>query len=419
MALPDYPLENQIERINVFKYSYNFILAVVILFGAFDFIFLKFLPALHLLNGIKIFVVILLHPFLKPLNISRAEDVQVKTFLAVLIGIPFNIFFVIGSREWLLEQNLPIIKDTYYYLLQYAVYLLLITAGLRLKFLNASITAAIYILTYSFLLLLHKSVFISNEDIIFFSIQCLTLTLVSIVGFGMTFFIDKYIKNQIRLIDRADFWRNYAENLLKQIIPTPKLGQPGLLPVTYYLQNISLLYFDITGIANYFRAKETLIGLDEFLKQLFSNANDFCSENKIEEHEEDGKYWYLVIEHPAGTDPLYADPLADLALHLQKKFQAICSENRLKLDLRMGMASGKYVDYFTDAQKIDIFYINKSFEDADTMEKHGINGEIQVTAATYELLKERYQLIKRGAFALNKNKADATSDLYLLQEKLD
>ncbi|HMV42159.1 MAG TPA: adenylate/guanylate cyclase domain-containing protein [Leptospiraceae bacterium] len=290
---------------------------------------------------------------------------------------------------------------------------------LRLKTLNALVVSAVYILVYSFLLLLHKSVFTSNEDIYFFLFQCSILALVPTVGLGMTYFVDKYIKNQIRLIDRADFWRNYAENLLRQILPAPKLGQPGLLPVTYYLQNITLLYFDITGIANYFRAKETLIGLDEFLKQLFSNAKDFCIENKIEEHEEDGKYWYLVIDHPAGTNPLYADPLADLALHLQKKFQIICSENKLKLDLRMGMASGKYVDYLTNAQKIDIFYINDSFKDADAMEKHGVNGEIQVTSATFELLKERYRFVKRGPIALNKNKADTAVDLYLLQEKTD
>jgi class 3 adenylate cyclase len=84
----------------------------------------------------------------------------------------------------------------------------------------------------------------------------------------------------------------------------------------------------------------------------------------------------------------------------------------------MGMASGKYVDYATNAQKIDIYYINKSFEDADAMEKHGVNGEIQVTAATYELLKERFRFVKRGPIALNKNKADATSELYLLQDKM-
>ncbi|MBK9500560.1 MAG: hypothetical protein IPO06_14550 [Leptospiraceae bacterium] len=343
---------------------------------------------------------------------------QVKAFLAVLIGVPTNVFFAIGAREWLAEQNLPIIKENYYYLLQYCVYLLLISSALRLKFLQSSIISGLYVLFYSFLLLLHKSVFTSNQDIQYFLFQCSIMALIPTVGFGMTHYMDKYIKNQIRLIDQAEYWKNYSENLLKQIIPAPRLGQPGILPVTYYLQNISLLYFDITGIANYFRAKETLIGLDEFLKQLFSKGKEFCLENNIEEHEEDGKYWFLVLDHPAGANPEYADSLANLALYFQKQFQGICSVNKLKLDLRMGMASGKYVDYATDAQKIDIFYINKSFDDADAMEKHGVNGEIQVTAATYELLKERFRFVKRGPIALNKNKADATSELYLLQDKM-
>ena len=418
MALPNYPLENQIERINIFRLSYNFILAVVVFFSILDFLFLREFPGLHLLNLVKVFIVGLLHPFLKPLNISKAEDVQVKAFLAVLIGVPTNVFFAIGAREWLAEQNLPIIKENYYYLLQYCVYLLLISSALRLKFLQSSIISGLYVLLYSFLLLLHKSVFTSNQDIQYFLFQCSIMALIPTVGFGMTYYMDKYIKNQIRLIDQAEYWKNYSENLLKQIIPAPRLGQPGILPVTYYLQNISLLYFDITGIANYFRAKETLIGLDEFLKQLFSKGKEFCLENNIEEHEEDGKYWFLVLEHPAGANPEYADSLANLALYFQKQFQGICSVNKLKLDLRMGMASGKYVDYATDAQKIDIFYINKSFDDADAMEKHGVNGEIQVTAATYELLKERFRFVKRGPIALNKNKADATSELYLLQDKM-
>lgn len=418
MALPNYPLESQIEKINIFKLSYNFILLVVVFFAFLDFVFLRDFPALHILNLLKIFVVGLLHPFLKPLNISKADDVQVKSFLAVVIAVPINLFFAIGAHEFWAEQNIPIVKETYYYLLQYCVYLLLVSSGLRLKFLHSSIISGLYVLFYSFLLLIHKSIFLSNQDIQFFLFQCSVLALIPSVGFGMTYFVDKYIKNQVRLIEQTEFWKNYAENLLKQNLPTPKTGQPGILPVTYYLQNISLLYFDITGIANYFRAKETLIGLDEFLKQLFSKGKEFCLEHRIEEHEEDGKYWFLVLDHPAGTNPEYADPLADLALYFQKQFQIICSENRLKLDLRMGMASGKYVDYATDAQKIDIFYINKSFVDADDMEKHGVNGEIQVTAATYELLKERFLFIKRGQFSLNKNKADQTTDLYLLSGRM-
>jgi hypothetical protein len=295
MALPNYPLENQIERINVFRLSYNFILAVVVFFSILDFIFLREFLGLHLLNLVKVFIVGLLHPFLKPLNISKAEDVQVKAFLAVIIGVPTNVFFAIGAREWLAEQNLPIIKENYYYLLQYCVYLLLISSALRLKFLQSSIISGLYVLIYSFLLLLHKSVFTSNQDIQYFLFQCSILALIPTVGFGMTYYMDKYIKNQIRLIDQAEYWKNYSENLLKQIIPAPRLGQPGILPVTYYLQNISLLYFDITGIANYFRAKETLIGLDEFLKQLFSKGKEFCLENNIEEHEEDGKYWFFSL----------------------------------------------------------------------------------------------------------------------------
>jgi urea transport system substrate-binding protein len=31
------------------------------------------------------------------------------------------------------------------------------------------------------------------------------------------------------------------------------------------------------------------------------------------------------------------------------------------------------------------------------MESHGLPGQIQVTAATYELLKQKYQLTARGA----------------------
>jgi class 3 adenylate cyclase len=418
MALPDYPLENQIERINIFKLSYNFIIFVVVFFACFDFIFLGEFPLLHLFNAGKIFVLVLLHPFLKPLNISKAEDIQVKVALAILIGLPVNLGFALGNKEWLQEQNLPIIKDTFYYLLQYSVVLLLISSCLRLKFLQSGIISVLYGLCYFFMLLYHKSlIVIGNQDTQYFLFQCSILILTPTVGFGMTYFIDKYIKNQISLIDRTEFWKNYSENLLKQLLPKTKLGQPHL-PVTYYLQSICLLYLDITGIANYFRAKQTLIGLDGFLSQLFSECKEFCLEHKIEEHEEDGKYWFLVLDHPTGANLEYADPLANLALHLQKRFQIICSENRLKLDLRMGMASGKYVDYATDAQKIDIFYINKSFEDADAMEKHGVNGEIQVTAATFELLKERFRFAKRGPIALNKNKADATSDLYLLQDKM-
>ena len=403
--LPDYPDDNKIEKISIYKESYSILILLALVFTIFDFfVFLGYpnFQILAILNFCKIFILCALHPFFKRKSVTIKEEEQIRISIGILFSIPINVFFALSLFDFAVNMDFLLLKKMEYYTFQFCIFLLTGILVLRFHFKLSLILNSGLVFFYICLIFSIKTFYYGMESDLFFLMQAIVLVFFAIAPICINYYLDKFSLNQKRLEDQTFFWRQYSESLLKKT-----------LPKTYYFQNICLLYFDISGIANYFRTNSSLNSLDPFLKMLFLDIDEFCKQNKIELHQEEGKYWFLTSELPASTNEEYADPIADLALLMQTRFKRICAENRLQFDLRMGISIGKYIEYQTNAQKLDIFYLNKPFQDASLMEKFGINGEIQVSDETFQLLKTRFQFIKRGSMNIQTNK-EVFQDFYLL-----
>ncbi len=208
------------------------------------------------------------------------------------------------------------------------------------------------------------------------------------VGITNSSLILEFLNSEKKLSSIIEYWKNYSSKLTKET-----------LPKEYHLQNATTLYMDITGLYNYYSANQNI----KPLKNLLSNFyKDFESQNpsspvtKMDDAK--GHFYFAVYENPAKSDESYAHTLANFALQLRNLLETHCMENQLDFSFRMGMNSGKYIDYSFDSKNavIKIFKSEEIFQAARDMESLGIHNEVQTTFATYELLKQKYHLIKRN-----------------------
>jgi hypothetical protein len=213
-------------------------------------------------------------------------------------------------------------------------------------------------------------------------------TIISIfIGITLNSIVRDQYDDENKLIDLVNYWKDYSSQLISEKIPKD-----------YHIQNATTLYLDITGIYNYYYANQSLKTLREFLKSFYSNFEEQRKEYKINKFDDNkGHFWFVVFENPSNSDDTYADVLGDFALEIKAKFYKLCIEQGLDFNIRMGMSSGKYIDFQFDEKNslLKVFKSNKLFEVAKIMEKEGINGEIQLSHDTYQLLKKNYSLSRR------------------------
>lgn len=404
MTLPNYPLEDEIKTISYYEYFYYFIIIAVVFFTGFDYFLFPDVKQLQGINILRLILLVLLHPkFAQKVKSSEGENITLQFSRALLIGLPFNLFYV-----WKRLNNIEAADAAGFYnylTLEYGLILILIGFFLRMRFQHAMLSTATFAVIYlGFLFVIMRNFMLNNLLFNLFLFVLIYFGIILLLVAAASKALETYTTNQGILIDVKKYWYAYADNLDKNIIP-----------ITHNLRNIGVLYFDIAGLTDHLQEKKNLKTSEDVLTKLFAEEAAFCAKYGINVYQENQKYWRIIEENPAATNPEYLFPLAELSLFLQKAFKRICAENRVSFDLRMGMSCGKYVDYHADNQKVDIFFVNKAFEDSRVLEKHGVNGEIQVSQDVYNLLKDRFNLIKRGSLPLSKLRADDISELYLLQ----
>jgi hypothetical protein len=208
------------------------------------------------------------------------------------------------------------------------------------------------------------------------------------IGITNSSLILEFLNSEKKLSSIIEYWKNYSSKLTKET-----------LPKEYHLQNATTLYMDITGLYNYYSAKQNINLLKNLLSDFykeFDGKNPTSPLTKMDDAK--GHFYFVVYENPAQSDESYASYLANFALQLRDLLEKHCVENQLDFSFRMGMNSGKYIDYEYDSKNavIKIIKSDEIFQMAREMESLGIHKEIQTTYATYELLKQKYYFIKRN-----------------------
>jgi len=190
--------------------------------------------------------------------------------------------------------------------------------------------------------------------------------------------------------------RQKSEDLLLNILPRPiaQRLKDDQSVIADHFHSTTLLFTDIVGFT---KLSESLTpsGLVHFLNQIFSSFDNLVEKYQLEKIKTVGDA-YMVAGGLPEPRLDHVEAIADLALEMRESLPKYHTEKDQSVFMRTGIHTGPAVAGVIGLKKFIYDVWGDTVNTASRMESHGIGGQIQVSHATYKVLKDKYILKKRG-----------------------
>jgi len=175
-------------------------------------------------------------------------------------------------------------------------------------------------------------------------------------------------------------------------------------------ESVTILFADIVGFTK-MTASMPPAELVDLLSQLFSCFDKLADQHGLEKIKTIGDGYMVVGGAPVSRED-HADVIAQLALEMQRELAAFNEQTGKNLQMRIGISSGPVVAGVIGTSKFAYDIWGDSVNMASRMEKTGLPDTIQVSEATYQLLKNNHKLELRGLIEI---KGKGNVNTYLLK----
>ncbi|MBC6478027.1 MAG: GAF domain-containing protein [Hormoscilla sp. GM7CHS1pb] len=206
-----------------------------------------------------------------------------------------------------------------------------------------------------------------------------------------------------------------SERLLLNILPEPiaaKLKQ-SQEHIAENFEEVTIMFADIVGFTP-LSARLEPIALVNLLNKIFSTFDALASELGLEKIKTIGDAYMVAAGLPIPR-PDHAEAIADMALAMQTAVNNFQVEVGNSFQIRVGINSGVVVAGVIGIKKFIYDLWGDAVNVASRMESSGEPNRIQVTAATYKLLLDKYLFEERGKISV-KGKGEMTT-YWLLGKK--
>jgi len=203
-----------------------------------------------------------------------------------------------------------------------------------------------------------------------------------------------------------------SQNLLLNVLPETivrRLKQGEEHIADRYVEG-TVLFADIVD----FTAISSRISPDDvlyLLNEVFSAFDDLADKYQLEKIKTIGDAYMVVGGIPIRRAD-HAEVVADMALEMMNVLTQLERASALHLRLRIGINTGPVVAGVVGTRKFLYDLWGDTVNTASRMESHGVAGGIQVTTATYEKLRDKYDFKERG-MVLVKGKGEMVTYLLL------
>lgn len=206
-----------------------------------------------------------------------------------------------------------------------------------------------------------------------------------------------------KLIENLNIEKEKTEYLLenilpKSIIPELKKAKSSSInspAIAQKIDHATVLFADIVGFTKYSRFLPAEDLVDQ-LNKMFRSFDDLVDKYKVEKIKTIGDSYMLAAGVPNFQED-HAFRVANIALEMPKKLNEFNQKEGTNLQLRIGIHSGPLVAGVIGTKKYIYDIWGDTVNAASRMESCGLPGKIQVSEATYNLLKGRYKFEERGA----------------------
>ncbi|MCU0545257.1 MAG: PAS domain S-box protein [Oscillatoriaceae cyanobacterium Prado104] len=188
-----------------------------------------------------------------------------------------------------------------------------------------------------------------------------------------------------------------SERLLLNILPQPIADRlkRNETTIAEYFPEATVLFADIVGFTP-LSAMMNPIELVELLNQIFSGFDVICERHGLEKIKTIGDAYMVVGGIPQPRSD-HAEAIADMALDMHAEIARFNTEHQKYFSIRIGIHSGPVVAGVIGIKKFIYDLWGDTVNIASRMESHGISWKIQVSEATYNLLKDKYCFEDRGS----------------------
>ena len=171
---------------------------------------------------------------------------------------------------------------------------------------------------------------------------------------------------------------------------------------------MTVLFSDVVNFTELWRREISPTELVNLLNDLFSGF-DRLRKYGLEKIKTIGDAYMLVGGIP---DPRsdHAEAVAEMALDMYEEVHRYNAEHGSSLNIRIGMNSGPVVEGVIGEKKFTYDLWGDTVNTAARMESHGVEGRIQMTEGTYNLLKDKFAIENRGIIDV-KGKGDMNTFL--------
>jgi guanylate cyclase len=187
-----------------------------------------------------------------------------------------------------------------------------------------------------------------------------------------------------------------SEALLLNILPRPIADRlkAAAQPIADQFAGASIVFADVVDFTPLAQrlSPARLVGL---LDRLFSRFDVLVERHGLEKIKTIGDCYMAAAGVPT-PQPDHARRAALLALEMRDVLASSVVAGEPRLELRIGINSGPVVAGVIGTKRFLYDLWGDAVNIASRMESHGTPGEIQITRATYELLKDEFVCRRRG-----------------------
>jgi adenylate cyclase len=208
----------------------------------------------------------------------------------------------------------------------------------------------------------------------------------------------KHLRDREReMVEALRAEKERSEQLLLNILPRKIVARldSGETLIADHLLNVTVLFSDLVGFTK-LSSRLSAAELVRLMNQLFSEFDRLALDLGVEKIKTIGDAYMLVGGLPEPRED-HADAVADMALSMIGVVERMNRELTIPLQIRIGIHSGDVVAGVIGTHKFAYDIWGDTVNIASRMESHSLPNRIQVSAATYRHLHERFRLEPHGS----------------------
>jgi adenylate cyclase len=241
--------------------------------------------------------------------------------------------------------------------------------------------------------------------------QVLDDSVPDLVLFGAVLLLGEAVRNRRDL----DLEREKSERLLLNVLPTSiatRLKQTEAV-IADGFPDVTVMF---TDSVDFTRRSERIAPeqVVESLNDLFSVFDQLARERGLEKIKTIGDA-YMVVGGLPDPRPDHVEAVAEMALAMRAEVAGHVDPGGQPLAVRIGIDTGPVVAGVIGTSRFSYDLWGDTVNTASRMESHGVPGCIQVTARTYQRLRDHYRFERRGPIPV-KGKGDIVT--YLLEGRV-